>query len=199
MENNLPRWNVRLDASRPADEPGFTDLIPLVAHHYGLHVQAAEFIGPYNARQRSSTSMHYTAPSKEQLKEVIRQGSVNDFSYMSFINSLIKFCEATKGNRAIPTPHPSVIHSIQLPAPAFTIQAERGSDTLIQIINVKVPLLVKGLRNPELAKFIIVRPKLSKLGTASARNWEVLFFNQNLGYIPDWADTTINPRWAGIY
>lgn len=197
MESTLPRWSVRLDAARPPAEPGFSDLVPVVGHHYKLHEKAAEFLGPYNARQRSKT--HYTPPSKEQIKEMVRQGGVNDFTYLAYINALVRFCESTKGNRALPTPHPSVVHSIQLPIPAFSLHNSGQYDTMVQIIGVDVPLVVKGLRGPDEVKFIIVRPKLSKLGTASASNWEVLFYRNNLGYIPEWADTNLNPRYAGIY
>lgn len=197
MENNLPRWSVRLDASRPPSDPGFSDLLPMVAHHYKLHEKAAEFLGPYNARQRSAN--HYTPPDREMLKQLIRQGSVNDFTYMAFINSLVRFCEQTKGLRALPTPHPSVIHSIQLPLPAFELKAGAPGDTMISLAGIRTPLLVKGLRNPDEVKFIIVRPKLSQLGTASAKNWEVLFFRQSMGYIPEWADTQLNPRYSGVF
>lgn len=197
-ETNLPRWSVRLDAARPPTEPGFSDLIPLVAHHYKLHAQAVEFLGPYNAKQRGS-KIPYMPPSKEQLRSAIRQGSVNDFTYQAFLNSLVRFCETTKGSRALPTPHPSVIHSIQLPVPAFQCTAGSAGDTMIHLIGVEVPLVVKGLRQPDDIRFIIVRPKLSKLGTASAKNWEVLFFREARGYIPEWVDTNLNPRYSGIF
>jgi hypothetical protein len=198
MESSLPRWSVRLDAFRPAVNPGFSDLISLVNHHFRLHSQADAFLGPYNAKQRGS-KLPYIAPTKEQLKAVIRQGSINDFTYMAFINSLVKFCEQTKGLRSLPKPHPSVIHSIQLPLPAFSIETSGSNDTVIHITHIQTPLIVKGLRQPEQFPFIIVRPKLSQLGTPSANKWEVLFFKQWLGYIPDWADTQLNPRYAGIY
>lgn len=198
METTLPRWAVRLDAARPPTEPGFHDLIPLVGHHYKLHTQAVEFLGPYNAKQRGPNRA-YLAPSRDQLKQVIRQGPVNDFTYSAFIASLERFCEATKGTRALPTPHPSVIHSIQLPLPAFELTHAGAGDTMVKLIGVEVPLLVKGLRSPADVRFIIVRPKLSKLGTASAKEWEVLFFNQAMGYIPDWVDTQLNPRYAGVF
>jgi hypothetical protein len=197
MENTLPRWAVRLDASRPADNPGFSDLIPLITHHYKLHEKAVEFLGPYNARQRSNS--HYTPPERETLRQLIKQGGVNDFTYAAFLNSLVRFCETTKGMRALPTPHPSVIHSIQLPLPAFSLQSERNGDTIVSVMGVETPILVKGLRQPDEVKFIIVRPRLSKLGTASANNWEVLFYRTNLGYIPEWADTSLNPRYSGVY
>lgn len=196
METSLPRWKVRLDASRPASDPGFSDLIPLVAHHYKLHAQAVDFLGPYNAKQRGAKM--YMAPSKEQLKAVIRQGPVNDFTYQAFINSLVRFCEKTKGTRALPTPHPSVIHSIQLPVPAFALTPGQKDGTIVQLMGIEVPLIVHGLRQPDDIKFVIVRPKLSKLGTASAKNWEVLFFHEPHGYLPEWVDTYLNPRFSGI-
>lgn len=196
MDSNLPRWSVRLDATRPSDQPGFSDLLSLVSHHYKLHEKAANFLGPYNSKQRNRD--HYTPPLKETLRQLIPQGRVNDFTYFAYINSLIRYCEQTKGNRALPTPHPSVVHSIQLPLPAFELHTGGQGDIMVQIIGIEAPLVVKGLRNPDEVKFIIVRPKLSKLGTASASSWEVLFYRQNQGYIPDWADTTLNPRYAGI-
>jgi hypothetical protein len=197
METTLPRWSVRLDATRPTGSFGFSDLIPTLGHHYNLHVKAADYLGPYNARQRSAD--HYTAPSREILRSIIRQGGVNDFSYSAFLNSLVRFCEQTKGLRALPTPHPSVIHSIQLPLPAFELHTGPNGDIMVSISGVATPLVVKGLRNPSEVKFIIVRPKLSKLGTASATNWEILFYRDNLGYIPDWADTQLNPRYSGVF
>jgi len=198
IETTLPRWNVRLAVTRPITQPGFSDLIPLINHHYKLHVQAVDFLGPYNAKQRGP-NRPYLAPSKDQLRQSIRRGGVNDFTYVSFINSLERFCQHTKGLRALPTPHPSVIHSIQLPLPAFELTQENESNTIVKLIGVEVPLVAKGLRSSGDVKFIIVRPKLSKLGTASASNWEVLFFNQAHGYIPDWVDTHLNPRYSGVF
>lgn len=196
METTLPRWSVRLDARRPASSPGFTDLLALLTHHYRAHVQLVDFLGPYNARQRGGSI--YVPPSREQLQAAVRQGAINSYTYQALINRTIDFCEQTKGLRALPTPHPSTIHSIQLPQPAFQVQPDQGDDTIIKLIGIDVPVIVRGLRQAADARFIIVRPKLSKLGTPSAISWEVLFFRQALGYIPEWADTTINPRYAGV-
>lgn len=198
MESTLPRWSVRLNAARPAGNPGFSDLLPVVAHHYKLHEKAVEFLGPYNAKQRGMNKT-YHAPDRETLRQLVKQGGVNDFSYSAFLNSIVRFCETTKGNRALPTPHPSAIHSIQLPVPAFECTAGQNGDTMIQIAGVETPLVVKGLRQPDEVKFIIVRPKLSQLGTASAKEWEVLFWRTNLGYVPEWTDSQLNPRYSGIY
>jgi hypothetical protein len=192
IETSLPRWSVRLDAHR---EHGFGDLLSIVNAHYRVHEAVERFLGPYNARQRSS-SFPYEAPDKETLRQLIKRGGMNDFSYEAYLTSIIRFCEKTKGSRGLPAPHPSTIHSIQLPLPAFEIKSD-SLDALISIIGAETPIRVKGLRNVTEPKFIIVRPKLSQLGTASASNWEVLFYREALGYIPDWADSSLNPRYSG--
>lgn len=196
-ETTLPRWSVRLDATRPSTDPGFTDLLPIVNQHFRAHQSTEAFLGPYNARQRNS-KYPYQAPDKETLKQMVKQGGMNDFSYAAYLASIIRFCEQHKGQRAVPAPHPSSIHSIQLPLPAFELKT-KGNETYVHIMGSPIPLIVKNLLNPETVKFIIVRPKLSKLGTASASNWEILFYRQALGYIPDWADSQLNPRYSGIY
>lgn len=195
-QDNLPKHNIRLDASRPAGIFGFTDFLPAVKSHFLAHVSAEQFLGPYNAKQRNST-LPYMPPTRESLRSAIKQGGMNDLSYSAFISAIIKFCEQHKGQRALPTPHPSTIHSIQLPLGAFTL-TPAGADTLVYAAGVKDPLLVKGLRNRDDIKFIVIRPKLSKLGTASANNWEILFFKAALGYVPDWSDSHLNPRWSGL-
>lgn len=197
MQPTLPRWNVRLDAFRPINTPGWSDFIPTLSYHYQLHEKAVEFLGPYNAKQRSAD--HYMPPTRDILLDRISQGRVNYFTYTAFINSLVKFCEITKGHRALPTPHPSVVHSIQLPLPAFELHKGPNDDKIIKIIGINTPVVVKGLRVLNEIKFIIIRPKLAKLGTPSSVNWEVLFYRHNHGYIPEWVDTNLNPRWSGCF
>ena len=197
IESTLPRWSVRLDAANTAGT--FADFIPVVTSHFRAHDAIEKFLGPYNARQRAS-AMPYRAPTRELLEQMIRQGSMNYFSYQALLNGVIRFCESTKGNRGLPTPHPSTIHSIQLPQPAFEFERGQNSDdTIIKVTGVPSNLIVRGLRNPAEIQFIIVRPKLSQLGTASAKNWEVLFYRQALGYIPEWVDSQLNPRYSGKF
>lgn len=193
---NLPRWSVRLDASRRAGATDFHDLDVMVAHHFRVHQSIDQFIGPYNARQRNSGNT-YRSPDRETLKQLVKQGGMNDFSYSSMLGGVIRFCDEHKGQRSLPAPHPSTIHSIQLPQQAFELRTY-GQETEIHIIGIDEPLVVKGLRDPETVKFLIVRPKLSKLGTASAKNWEVLFYRTPLGFIPEWADSQLNPRYSGV-
>lgn len=195
IESSLPRWDVRLEAYR---EHGFGDLISVVNHHYRVHEAAEKFLGPYNARQRNS-SYPYLAPEKEVLRQLIPRNGMNEISYSAYLSAIIRFCEATKGTRGLPMPHPSSIHSIQLPLPAFELQSAGSGETNVHIISIQDPVRVKNLRSPDQIRFIIVRPKLSQLGTASAKNWEVLFYRQDIGYIPEWADSQLNPRYSGKF
>lgn len=195
---DLPRWTVRLNAARPV--PDYSDLLAIVGHHYRTYASAEAFLAPYNARQRSKS--FYAAPSRDELKAAVKQGGMNDVSYFAFINSLIKWCENTKGQRALPNPHPSTIHSIQVPQPAFELIPITKEGTIashqLSLPNAE-PIFLHGVRNPESIKFAIVRPKLSRLGTPSATEWEALLFNTNHGYLPHWVDSNLNPRWSGIY
>lgn len=194
--NELPRWTARIDALRPTTE--FTDLLMVVGHHFRVFADAEAFLGPYNARQRGKK--FYEAPTREVLRERIKQGGMNDVTYFAFLGSLIKFCEQTKGTFALPTPHPSTIHSVQLPQPAFELsQVDLGGKMTHELkVPGAEPVYLNGVRYADQVKFVIVRPKLSKLGTPAVKTWEALLFNQNHGYLPTWADTNLNPRWSGL-
>jgi len=195
MNDTLPRWSVRLDAHCPPNSD-FHELENMVASHFRVHQSIDSFLGPYNARQRNSGSLYQT-PERETIKQLVKQGGMNDFSYNAMLHGVMRFCDTYKGLKALPAPHPSTIHSIQLPQPAFELK-QRGLETEIHVIGVNTPIIVKGLHEIETVKFLIIRPKLSKLGTASSSNWEVLFFRQNFGFIPEWADSSLNPRYSGI-
>lgn len=198
MLQELPRWNARLNISRQF--PNYADLMKLVGVHFSVHQELESFLGPYNARQRSQKI--YRAPTRDDLKSAVRQRSMNDISYNALLSATIRFCEQTHGLRALPTPHPSVIHSIQLPQPAFVIDrapagCKMGTHQLL--VSGAEPIYIQALRASLTPKFVIIRPRLSKLGTPSVKDWEILLFDTNHGYIPNWVDSAINPRFAGIY
>lgn len=196
--SELPRWTVRLNAVRPVSD--YSDLLAIVGHHYRTFASAEAFLGPYNARQRSKG--FYTPPTREDLRAAVKQGKMNDVSYFALIAAIIKFCETTKGSRALPNPHPSTVHSIQVPQPAFELApvVKEGMMVTHQLsIPGAAPVFLNGVRNPETIRFAILRPKLSRLGTPSATEWEALLFNTNHGYIPHWVDSNLNPRWSGIF
>ncbi len=192
MSTELPRWVARVDATRPVTD--YSDLLLLVTRHLSMFSSAEAYLSPYNARERSKS--FYSPPTRESLREIVKACGVNEITYSAFLSSLIRFCEQTKGLRALPLPHPSTLHSIQLPQGTFELKSIPGAMEL-HAFGATEPVIVKGLRNPDQYKFVILRPKLARSGTPSAKNWEALFFTQNLGYIPMWVDSTINPRWAG--
>jgi hypothetical protein len=195
--DELPRWVARLNVARPQTD--YTDLLQLVSQHYRVYASAESFLGPYNARARNAKM--YWPPSRDELKAAVKQHGMNDFSYLALISNLIKFCERTKGMRALPTPHPSTVHSIQVPEPAFTLRSNTTCSKMgtheLTLSGVE-PVFLSGVRNPDQVKFVILRPKLSRLGTPSAKEWEVMLFNQNHGYIPNWTDSTLNTKWVGL-
>jgi len=47
--------------------------------------------------------------------------------------------------------------------------------------------------------FLILRPKLGKLGMPSTSKWEVLVYKKNHGYIIDHVDSHINPKFSGKF
>lgn len=190
----LPKWNAKFNVTRPFNE--WSDMQQIAGEHYKVFAEAEAFIAPFNAKQRAKPI--YTPPNREVLRGSIRCGRMNELTYSALLASLVRFCETTKGNRALPTPHPSLIHSIQLPAGAFAFESTDNPNKTALLIPNADPVFIQGAKHLEKTKFIIVRPKLSKLGTASAVSWEVLLFNQNYGYIPEWVDSNMNPRWSGI-
>ena len=193
---NEPQWRARLNLIRETTE--YADLLSIVSHHFRMYSSAEAFLGPYNAQQRSN--LIYVPPSREQLHELVKQGSVNNITYAAFLASLMRFCEHTKGTRALPAPHPSTVHSIQLPEPAFSLtQAPTGSRIASHELTIPgaEPVYVQGVRNTDSVKFVIVRPKLGRNGSPMVREWEVLLFDSNFGYLPTWTDSSMNPRWSG--
>ena len=190
-----PQWTTRTDVELASGDYG--PLLGLVAVSYHVYSKAEEFLGPFNAKQRGHGI--YTPPTRDQLRAAIPQYRMNPVSHSAFLSSLIAFCERTKGMQALPTPHPSIIHSIQLQPSTFEIKCQDGKVDLF-LAGMDEPLKLKfaNAKTAEATKFIILRPKISTVGTASATRWEVLLFDKAYGYIPNWVDANLNPRWSGV-
>ena len=197
MANELPYFDQRLEAFRP-DHLDFSDLSGLVNSHYKVAVDIEKYIGPYNARQRNS-QFPYAAPTREDINNSIKSGGMNSATFSLYVTNLIKFCEQTKGMRGLPQPHPSTIHSIQAPESTFSLTPKSNGITMIELMGATSPIFVKGLRNVSAYRFLIVKQRIGKLGTASIKKWDVLFFKQPIGYIPHWVDTTLNTKFSGIF
>lgn len=154
-----------------------------------------EFIGPYNARQRSS-SYPYNTPERKDIANAVKHDGVNDFTFHALVSSTVAFCEQTKGMRALPTPHPANIHNIQLPRPAFDFS---GDKLMLWEFDQDIGITAPGIRDQQAIKFIIVRPKVGASGMPSSTNWEMLTFKNDIGYLPEWIDSTVNPRYVGRF
>lgn len=193
----LPFPDVRREALRspPAD---FSDLKAIVNTHLHVATEVEKFIGPYNARQRNS-QFPYISPSRELLYENIDSCGMQETIFSSYITGIINFCEHTRGMRGLPSPHPSLIHSIQLSESHFKLSQSQKGVTIIELVGVKQPLFVRGLPNANKYKFLVIQQRIGKLGTPSARQWDILFFSQPHGYIPHWIDSNLNTKFSGIF
>lgn len=208
-DDNLT-WSARCDAYRPTTY--FTDLMTIVASYYDMYNKAYNFLGPWIARQSKTASF---PPDKEEIKSSIgKVRSVISFTaHSKFVDALFNFVLHSKGKRALINPTPTTHHSAQFPAGTFSITevstdtrliddkaARRPAKTLhaLELFGADQPLFIENLPiKPEQIRFIIVRPKLGKLGTPSVKRWEVLLYRQSHSYLLDHVDCNLNPRWAG--
>jgi hypothetical protein len=186
-----PRWTIRADAVRP--DGNYSDLLSQVRRHYDMYCSAEQFLGPYNAKARGKTI--YVPPSRDMMRELIKQCGVNDVTYYAFLSSLVRFCETTKGNMALPLAHPSTVHSIQLPEGTFELRQQEHSKPVLQL-GVGDPVELRGDVKGKVG-FAILRPRMTQRGMTSATQWEALLFEHRHGYLPIWTDSGVNPRWAG--
>ena len=213
MENNLLYPDSKIDAFRTSME--FTDLLRIVAGHYDMYSKAVEIVGPIISKQFGA--MIFVPPSKDELDKVISGRGVSPRAKAGFIDALINHLVKTKGKKALIYPSPTTHHSAQFQSGTFTISKVDNSDCKIQLKDVKhprniqkvlykielagasAPLYIEKLPLPlDQINFLIIRPKLGKLGTSSVNKWEVLFYKKRFNYLVDHVDSTLNPRFAGI-
>jgi len=211
-------WAARHDALRPTDQHSFEDVANVVAATYELYVRAANFVGPWNAKQVGS-NFPYQAPEREQLTAAVRRprACIADLTHWSFIDSVISFCHQAKGRRQLIAPSPATHHSAQFVSGTFTARPTfdkillhyprgvRPSAPLralaeIKLLGISAPIYVE---NPTIklteVKHLIIRPRMGKLGTTNLSRWEVLFFKRNSGYLIEHVDSQINPKFCGIF
>lgn len=211
--DNQTVWNAKHDAFRQATD--FSDLLRIVACYYEMYSRCVTFLGPWIAKQHN---MAFLPPEKEQIKEALgKDRAIMSFRARSaFIEAVVQHTVKTRGKKALITPNPSTHHSAQFPSGTFQISAvtenkpmlkdDRGPRTKgatvhrIDLFGAEAPIYIENLRlPPDQIRFIIVRPKLGKLGMPSVNRWEVLLYKNQHGYLVDHVDSHLNPRWAGIY
>jgi hypothetical protein len=187
----------------------------IVAVYYEMYSRAVNFVGPWIAKQSSNNI--FLPPDKDTLKEALgrdRHG-LSFRAKTAFIESLINHMLKYKGKKTLINPNPSSHHSAQFPAGTFSIErvelpvalrddkgprtGTRGPLHRIFFEGSPDPVYIEDLKIPaDQVKFIILRPKLGKLGTPSTSRWEVLLYKQQHGYLIDHVDSDLNPRWSGI-
>jgi hypothetical protein len=210
MTNEETTWDCKLDAFRPIND--YSDLIRIVACYYEMYSKAVEFVGPWIAKQRGGT---FLPPDRDQVKTFLgKERPPMSFRAKScFIDSLIVFLRNNKGKKTLITPSPSSHHSAQFPRGTFEItlanepifNASRRISINSKVYRIEfegadTPIYVENLKfNPNDIKFLILRPKLGKLGMPNILRWEILFYKKDHGYIIDHTDSHLNPKWSGIF
>jgi hypothetical protein len=191
-----PRWAARLDAKKASGDYG--DLLRVVASYYEMYGRGYQFLSPWINRNRDATMV--IPPDKDTMSNALGKprANIHHIARRNFVDALYNFACQSKGKKQLINPDPATHHSAQFPAGSFSIR-HVGKESHIDLFGCSEPLIVSGLQLPlDSISFIIVRPKLGKLGTASVTRWEVLFYRTPHGYLIDHVDSTLNPRWAGI-
>jgi hypothetical protein len=205
------KWNAKHDAFKQTTD--FSELLQIVACYYEMYSKAVAYLGPYIAKQNGSM---FLVPDKEQIKMALgkERPQISFRSRSFFIDALISFVDRTRGKKTLISPSPSSHHSAQFPVGTFEISSvldkiqlrddreiRKPAKTIhrIDFLNVEEPVYIENLSIPiNQIKFIIIRPKLGKLGTPSTSRWEVLLYKNPYGYLVEHCDSHLNPRWSGI-
>jgi len=206
-------WNAKHDAFRSAAD--YSDLLKVVACYYEMYSKCVNFMGPWIAKQQQLT---FLPPDKEDIKAALgkERAAISFRARSAFVEAVVQHTIKTRGKKALITPNPSTHHSAQFPSGTFQITAINENKPVlkddkgvrqkaalihqIDFFGAEYPVYIENLRlPPEQIRFIILRPKLGKLGMPSVTRWEVLLFKNPHGYLVDHVDSHLNPRWAGIY
>jgi hypothetical protein len=205
------RWSAKHDAFRTTTE--FMDLLRIVTCYYEMYSRATTFVGPWIAKQQPTM---FLIPERDQIKSALGRERP-EFSFRArsaFIESIIQFLAATKGKKTLIHPTPSSHHSAQFPCGTFEIKMVQGAKPLLRdekaerrsvktlhqitVAGSDDPIFVENLSiPPEQVKFIILRPKMGRLGMPSTSKWEVLLYKKQHGYLVEHTDSELNPRHAG--
>lgn len=212
MDDNTIRWDAKHDVFRPQND--FSDLLKIVACYFEMYTKASSFLGPWIAKQHGMT---FLIPDRERIKEALgkERPAISFKARSAFIESLVNFLIRTKGKKTLVTPNPSSHHSAQFPLGTFKISSVQEKPKLrddksirseartihkIEFANASDPVYVENLSiAPDKVQFVIIRPKLGKLGTASTSRWEVLLYKNAYGYMVEHVDSFLNPRFSGVF
>lgn len=197
----------RVDALRPISD--FSDAMQQVSAHFTMYTKTVEVVRPWVQRQVGKE--HFFPMPIDEVKAVANCAGLCVRTVNAFAESVYEFMRKNKTSRTFIIPHPSTHRSAQYSSGMFTV--ERSAETVVLrdqkggVKTVKNPLIVSfgGLKpfyldsrvDPKRVKFIILRPKLGKLGTPTVDKWEMLLFDVNHKYLADHTDAEIDTRWVG--
>lgn len=207
-------WAQRSDVFKALPNRSFADLLEIIDGTYRVYSKLCETIGPWNAKQ-AGAQFPYSPPTREFIITMLKNKPrvLSEFLYNTMINSAIRFCEQYKGKHQLIAPHPSSHHSAHFPEGTFKIK--KISDNLPQLAKthnthfkasnlgeitlegVEHPLYIENIKSYTF-RYVIVRPKLGKLGTANSETWEALLYTKNFGFNLEHCDSNSNPRYSGI-
>jgi len=208
--NQDVRCASKIDVYRPGGD--YSDLLKIIACYYEMYARAVEFVGPWIAKQHGAGI--FVCPEREQLRVALgkERPTIHPRVRSAFIDAVLKFLERSRGRSTLITPSPSSHHSAQFPEGTFeirTVTAETAPEIQIKNghelyqINFSAstqPVFFQAQRfNYKEIRFIILRPKLGKLGSPSAIKWETLLFKHPIGYLVDHTDSHINPSYSGRF
>jgi hypothetical protein len=210
-EQDVVRWTAKHDAFRETTD--FSDLMIIVASYYEMYSKATSYIGPWISRQLGGTM--FIPPDKEEIKRALgkERASISYRARNAFIDSLLKFLMQTKGKKTLIMPSPSSHHSAQFQGGTFNISqvsqpnlrdeqaVRKKAKTIhsIEFFGAAAPVYIENLSLPvDKINFVILRPKLGKLGTPSSNRWEVLLYSKPHSYLIDHVDSHLSPRYAGV-
>lgn len=204
------RCSSKMDVYRPTSD--YSDLLKIVACYYEMYARAVDFTGPWIAKQRNGGI--FIPPDREEMRAALgkERPTIHPLVRFAFVDAVIKFIQMSKGRQTLITPSPSSHHSAQFsegtfeisavtPQEAGGILAKNGCELYkINFFGATSPVFFHAQRfNCKAIKFIILRPKLGKLGTPSVVKWETLMFKQSIGYLVDHTDSHLNPSYSGRF
>lgn len=207
--NNL--FDYRVNAYRSTSD--YSDVLSHIAIQFDVYSKIVSVVGPWISKQNGKSQFLPLTP--DLIKEQVSQSRLDYKTYSSMLEATYQFMKSTQGKRALTLPHPTTHHSAQFRSGLFSLThcndkiklRDNGSlrDPKSRLLKLDLagcePLYLENIQNinPDLIKFIIIRPKLGKLGSPNISKWEVLMFRKDQLHLIDHVDSELNPRWAGKF
>ena len=194
---------------------GCAELNTNLVQHYYMYEKNYEYISAWINR---NFNKDFIPLDRDVIRDIVNSNTskcISEKQRNMIIDGFYNYIVKTKGRRTLITPSPTAVHSIQYGRGQFRVTLATpseidkiqspivlGKDPVFKVMVdcVKTPLFFTDsrIRRSDDIKFIILRPKIGKLATPSALNWEILVHRMDKGYIVTHVDSNLNPRYAGV-